>query len=277
MVKGTGSDRQTEVYVTVLTNDNYIPGVKALKRSLRSVKSKHDLVILVPKSKENELRRILQKNRIPDEHCKICTKEDLVVEYPEDLHFGEHYWANTFFKLCVAKCTEFKKIILLDSDMLITNNIDHLFARPHYSAVIAGHCGEPDYTKLNSGLMVLEPGEAFYNQLLDSIRPAMYRRYQEGNNIGDQDVFIEAYKGWEDHPELILPEIYNCFFRFVRVLARKEKIKLREISVVHFVGKEKPWSNGCFTWNNIRRCVSFIRHGRFYELSIYVKYLLYAI
>ena len=276
-MKGTGSDIQTEVYVTVLTNDNYIPGVKALKRSLRNVKSKHDLVILVPKSKEKELRNILEKNRIPDEHCTVCAKEDLEVEYPEDLHFGEHYWANTFFKLCVAQCTEFKKIILLDSDMLITNNIDHLFARPHYSAVIGGHCGEPEYTKLNSGLMVLEPGEAFYNQLLDSIRPAMYRRYQEGNNIGDQDVFIEAYKGWEDHPELILPEIYNCFFRFVRVLARKEKINLSEISVVHFVGKEKPWSNGCFTWNNIRRCVSFIRHGRFYELSIYVKYLLYAI
>ena len=30
MVKGTGSDRQTEVYITVLTNDNYIRGVKAL-------------------------------------------------------------------------------------------------------------------------------------------------------------------------------------------------------------------------------------------------------
>lgn len=31
------------------------------------------------------------------------------------------------------------------------------------------------------------------NQLLDSIKPAMYRRYQEGNNIGGQDVFIEAF------------------------------------------------------------------------------------
>ena len=59
MIKGTGSDRQTEVYITVLTNANYIRGVKALKQSLRNVKSKHDLVILVPKSKEKELRSIL--------------------------------------------------------------------------------------------------------------------------------------------------------------------------------------------------------------------------
>ena len=58
MIKGTGSGRQTEVYITVLTNANYIRGVKALKRSLRNVKSKHDLVILVPKSKEKELRSI---------------------------------------------------------------------------------------------------------------------------------------------------------------------------------------------------------------------------
>ena len=83
MIKGTGSDRQTEVYITVLTNANYIRGVKALKQSLRNVKSKHDLVILVPKSKEKELRSILEENRLPDKHCTVCAKEDIEAEYPE--------------------------------------------------------------------------------------------------------------------------------------------------------------------------------------------------
>ena len=270
------SNNNNEVYLTVLTNEDYIRGVKALKRSLKQVKSKHDLVVLVPKSKEKELVGILEKAGIPDEHCKVKVKEDIEVEYPEELHFEQHYWANTFFKLRAADCTEYKKIILLDSDMLILHNIDHLFEKPNYSAVIAGHCGEPEYLKLNSGLMVLEPSEALFNKLLDSIRPAMYRRFSEGYNIGDQDVFIEAFKGWEEHPELILPEIYNCFYRFVRVLAEQEHIRPTDISVIHFVGKVKPWSSGCFTKHNIRQCLSYIKHRQFYELKIFFRYLLDA-
>lgn len=268
--------KDKEVYLTVLTNEDYLRGVKALKRSLEHVKSKHDLVVLVPESKEKQLTDKLKKAGIPDKHCKVSVKEDIKVEYPEELHFEQHYWSNTFFKLRAADCTEYKKVILLDSDMLIQHNIDHLFDKPNYSAVIAGHCGTPEYLKLNSGLMVLEPDKTLYDRLLECIRPAMYRRFNAGYNIGDQDVFQEAFKDWEEHPELILPETYNCFFRHIRVLAEQEHITPADISVIHFVGKEKPWSSGCFTKKNIRRCLSYIKHRQFYELKIYAGYLFYA-
>ncbi len=264
------------VFMTVLTNDKYIPGVKALKRSLKLVRSKHDLVILVPQSMEISLRSKLKRNRILDKHCKMVVKKDVIVEYPKEIHFKDHYWFNTFFKLSVASCEEFDKILLLDSDMLITNNIDHLFEKPDYSAVVAGHCAVPEWVKLNSGLMVIEPRIKLYNTLMDSIKPAMYRRFNEGYNIGDQDVFQEAYKDWEKHEELQLPERYNCFFSDVRVLVNKEGINFKDISVIHFIGENKPWSNGCFTKKNIRQCLSFLRHGKFYELKILVKYLLLA-
>ncbi len=267
---------QTEVYITVLTSEDYIPGVKALKKSLQHVKSQHDLVILIPQSRQKQLMEGLKKNRIPDLHCTVCVKEDVEVSYPEELQFEEHYWSNTFFKLRVADCTEYRKVILLDSDMLIRHNIDHLFDKPHYSAVKAGHCATPEYVKLNSGLMVLEPGQALFQTLLDCIRPAVVRRYQEGYNIGDQDVFQEAFKDWNDHPELELPETYNCFFRALRILAKQEHMKMRDIAVVHFGGENKPWSYGCFTKRNFLRCLAFIRHRQFYEMKIYVEYLVYA-
>lgn len=270
------SNKQKEVYITALTNDKYIRGVKALKRSLKSVKSKHELVILVPQSKEKDLREVLEKYGVLDEHCTICVKEDVTIEYPENIKFKEHYWENTFFKISAANCTEFKKVILLDSDMLISHNIDHLFCAPNYSAVVAGQCANPEWVKLNSGLMVIEPSEELYSSLIESIKPAMYRRYNEGNNIGDQDVFQEAFKDWEIHAELKLPEIYNCFFDYVRTLASKENIKKRDISVIHFIGNNKPWSNGCFTKHNIRECLSFVKHFKFYELLIYTKYLYFS-
>lgn len=269
-------DEQTEVYLTVLTNEKYICGVKALKRSLRSVKSKHDLVILVPQSKEEILRLSLEKSRILDKNCKVCVKADVDVEYSEDMKFKEHYWSNTFFKLSAAICLEYKKVILLDSDMIILHNIDHLFHKPHYSATIAGQCANPQWDTLNSGLMVIEPSIELYCRLMDNIKPAMYRCFHKGYNFGDQDVFVEAFKDWGKHTELKLSEIYNCFFEYVRILANKEQIRLRDISVVHFIGRIKPWSNGCFTKSNIRMCLSLVKERKFYELNIYIKYLWFA-
>lgn len=104
----------------------------------------------------------------------------------------------------------------------------------------------------------------------------MYRRFQEGNNIGDQDVFQQAFMDWEEHTELLLPEIYNCFFNNVRDLVRAEQIQINDIAVVHFIGKEKPWSHGCFTKQNIRKCLSYVKHRQFYELKVFSEYLLFA-
>ena len=124
--------------------------------------------------------------------------------------------------------------------------------------------------------MVIEPSKELYNRLMESITPAMYRRFHEGNNIGDQDVFQEAYTDWEEHSELLLPEIYNCFFEDIRVLVSKEKIRLNDISVVHFAGQNKPWSNGCFTVENLLNCLYFIKHRKFYEFKVFSKYLVLA-
>lgn len=40
-------------YITVLTNLDYLPGVKALNKGLLKVKSKYPLFVLIPKDKED--------------------------------------------------------------------------------------------------------------------------------------------------------------------------------------------------------------------------------
>ena len=90
--------------------------------------------------------------------------------------------------------------------MLITQNIDNLFDRPSYSAVVAGRCNNPNWTSFNSGLMVIEPSKELFQKLLNSIEPAMYKHLKDGEPIGDQDIFNEAFIDWKEHPELELPE-----------------------------------------------------------------------
>ena len=66
-------------------------------------------------------------------------------------------------KLHVFRLTQFKKIIFLDADVLPTRPLSHLFTLPHeFSAV--PDVGWPDI--FNSGLMVLSPGEAKFNELI---------------------------------------------------------------------------------------------------------------
>ena len=265
----------SKVYMTVLSNDKYVRGVKALKRSLRSVKSKYDLVVLIPEDKSDVLTELLKKARIPDAHCRVMTQPKMDVVYPSDVHFEQHYWEHTFFKLQVAKCDMFEKIVLLDSDMLIMRNIDDLFEKPHYSAVVAGGVRHPEWVTFNSGLMVLVPSNTLYRRLADCIAPAMERCYREACNIGDQDVFQEAFPDWPDHPELSLSETYNAFFEYVYDL--RKKYPRNELRVVHFIGSTKPWSNGVITKENILRLYQTLRAREIWKFGILLKYLVFSL
>src|SRR5258708_32084772 len=70
-------------------------------------------------------------------------------------------------KLHVFRLTQFDKIIFLDADVLPVRPLSHLFALPHsFSAV--PDVGWPDI--FNSGVMVLEPGEDKFQQLMGLVR-----------------------------------------------------------------------------------------------------------
>ena len=59
------------VYMTVLSSKDYIPGVKALKKSLVKVKSQYKLVVLVPQDAEELFSTLLKEKRIIDDMCLV--------------------------------------------------------------------------------------------------------------------------------------------------------------------------------------------------------------
>ncbi len=63
------------------------------------------------------------------------------------------YGVNRYGKLAVWTLTEYDKVVYIDVDTLVLQNIDDLFLRPELAAV-------PDIystDKFSSGLMVLQP------------------------------------------------------------------------------------------------------------------------
>lgn len=261
----------SKVYMTVLSNAAYLPGVKALKRSLEAVGSRYKLVILVPEELENELGRLLESNHLLEDSCILRTAPSLRVTLPQGINENSHYWNNTFFKLRAAGCTEFSKIVLLDCDMLVQHNLDCLFDAPNYSAVVAGQAVHPEWTGLNSGLMVLEPSEELMNTLLAGIEPTIQKCRKAGVNVGDQDVFKFIFPDWHDHRELVLPEKYNVYFCDYTETCRVRGYTAEDIHVVHFVGKTKPWHR--FSLRNYYHLFRMAVLARFEEMKIYFHYV----
>lgn len=155
------------------------------------------------------------------------------------------YWKETLFKLKVFDLTQFDKIVFLDSDMIALRNLDHLFEMPHMSCVAAGQELHPEWVKLNSGLMVIEPNHEEYLGLEGLIESVYKERTAEGLGMGDQDV-IQAYYDelWQRSEQLHLSGVYNTMLGYAGYLHKSGKIKgLNDIYVYHFAGKEKPWRN----------------------------------
>ena len=130
--------------------------------------------------------------------------------------------------------------------MLITENLDHLFGKKHFSAVNAGGFVNI-WRDLNSGLLVFNPSKELFNELINIL--------ENGSDWeGDQDILQKYDTRWSEKKELNLGYQYNMFvtdiidaknyLSFTLIENIKEinnypKSK-NNIKVVHYAN-HKPW------------------------------------
>lgn len=228
-------------YLTVITTDEYLEGVLVLNQSLLNVHSKFPLTVLATKKVSNNVKNIIKKNGI--ELINIPSKINISKEiFNGNIKNGFSHWNDTLDKLYIFELTQFDKIVYLDSDMIVLENIDKLFNYPHMSAVVAGksYPGNYEWVKLNSGCMVIKPEEGLSHKLIEII-PKVSRKKEF---FGDQDIIQEYYNTWEYDKDKILDETYNIFFCYMEYYIKKLEYDLKgnnSIKIVHFTGSEKPW------------------------------------
>ena len=138
-------------------------------------------------------------------------------------------------------------------------------------------CLREDWLYLNSGLMVIEPDIEVLNSLL-SLAPIVIKEFRDkGETVGDQDVIKRFCVDWNKKAELHLDEGYNLFADYITFYIRKwgyswNGKKGKPISVVHFIGRMKPWMKKSFrNWCWIIK-TSIVNP---YYLKAYRKYLSY--
>lgn len=212
-------------YVTILSSENFKPGVKALFKGIRKFSDK-DFVVFTG-------------NQISEKTCAELKKLGMHIIKEEEPGFDEGVigekqakdrWNKTLFKFVIFKDYGYDKLVYLDSDLLIRGSLDELFEKPNWSAV-PDKAFYPECSRggLNAGVMVLEPSKETYEELIKRVE--VVSKKQE--IFGDQDVINEYLSDWEEKDNLHLSEEYNKCFYSVR--------GCKEPKVVHFIFEDKPW------------------------------------
>jgi len=235
---------KSNAFVTVLYGNNvYMSGAIVLGYTLMRTKTTYDRIILVTPDVSAEyigyLRNVYThviKISYVDVNPTIFLKSDT-------------RFRDVFTKLACLELIAYEKIILLDLDMIVCKNIDHLFKLDPPAACIKHHnlpYGQKidpkmicDGTKLvgsiNAGLMLLKPDLAEWNEIKTDIKNNTYlQKYK----YPEQDYLSLRYcDKWTSIT-------FNYNFQFGLTHRVKQLgYKISDIYVIHYSSSYKPWND----------------------------------
>lgn len=220
-----------KAYVTTLTHgDAYAPGVEALGQSLIATGTKEPMVLMVTADVSRHA-----KDRLAAQGWTLRHIETVKNPTPAKQQLFPRF-DKVFTKLRAWELEELDKVVLLDADMVVRQNLDHLFERPELSAA-------PDFLlpdRFNSGTMVLEPSR---DKLARMLRQLAEAPTYDG---GDQGFLNSFFGDWYTGPgERRLPTWYNLpnfIYQFMLGHPSLRREAEREAKVIHYL-VQKPWQS----------------------------------
>ncbi|KAJ1445820.1 nucleotide-diphospho-sugar transferase [Pelagophyceae sp. CCMP2097] len=217
-----------DAFVTLLTNDGFSPGAEALLFSLRKTTTKATLVVLVTPEVSARVRRVL--GRAADSVVDV-----LPISNPHATHVAG--WADAgFTKLRIWQQTQFDRIVYVDADAVVVDNIDELFALDVAFAA-APDVFPPD--KFNAGVLVIKPCLETFARLEAAI-PLL-----PSHDGGDTGFLNSFFPDWFASPASCrLAFGYNAqrtLHWFTHSSNPGYWDSISPLKVVHFSSSPKPW------------------------------------
>lgn len=233
------------IFLTYLSNDRDYKGALTLNYMLKKYNSQYKLACIILENVSSNVINILQQNNIILYRYSL-TETLKIFNYDENFinHLVNKHYYGKFF---IYDLTIYDKIIYLDTDLLIRENIDHLFLKDCsenkcYMTYDTEYNSENNDILLrtntfNSGVVILQPNkEICYNFYL-------YLKMIYENNVGalktDQDVF-EIMNNNNFINVQHLEYKYNCPGMASKYFTRNNF--LDDIVIIHFTLSPKPWN-----------------------------------
>ena len=231
-------------YVTILYGNNiYLTGALVLGYSLMKTNTKLDRIVMVTPDVSSEYRTYLREvytHVIAIDYMEVS----LNIFSEKDTRF-----INVFTKLECLSLVQYEKIILLDLDMIIARNIDHLFKLKAPAACIKRFyvpygkpipptmiCSEEKLVgSINAGLMLLKPDLTE----LDAIKSDIATNNQiNAFKYPEQDYLSLRYcDKWTS-----ITFNYNYQFGLTNRV-KKCRYTIDDIYVIHYSSSYKPWND----------------------------------
>ena len=227
-------------YITLLTDDSYVYGVVLLLESLKKVKSKYPLIVLVTKNVSQATQEILRQLYINFIIIDNIDIPENIKNHNDSINpIMSSIWINCFAKFKIFDLIEFKKIVFLDADIMVLKNIDHLFTLPHMTAALDGEYFDlwPNWPHFNSGCLVIEPNHDLFLNILNFAHTVNVQDLDYV--VADQEILNLYYNNWINKKELQLNKYYNIFAPYIQE-KQIEDIK-NNCYFIHYTGR-KPWA-----------------------------------
>lgn len=227
-------------FVTLLYGEDFVLGVRVLGQSIRDTKTSSDLVLIVTgkisasslKSLQSDGWRIRQVSEIANP-----------AKGPQTSGFPAKF-SSVYTKLSIFNLVEYKKIVYLDADTIMTRNSDALFNCPGFCATLRHS------ERLNSGVMVVTPSSDRYEDMMLKIN--LLPSYTGGDQGFLNAYFDDFMNGFVFNPNrsyekteyetMRLPTRFNADIGLYVLNSNRWMIPEDKISVVHFtLGPIKPW------------------------------------
>jgi len=224
------------------TKGDYQLGLRALAVSLLESKMHHVAFVAV----------IPQTYRLSPDTIKMMDNMNAIVytahrfsELIPEVYHGKRRWIPTFSKLHIWNLTQFEKVLFLDADQLVMENMIDLFLMPelttagdyYYFQICGGH-----FPTVSSGVLIIEPNSKTFQDVVDLLRPEQNKDGWRWGG-GDQDLikfyFTEKMNRTRgEHFITYLPPTYTMF---IAQCACEEHI-YDHPKVIHFTYNfPKPW------------------------------------
>ena len=236
-------------YMSLFSHNEYIYPLLALMCSWKQTQPKYPYYLLVTDNISEENKEIVQSigyhiievdEWLPQSYKMMCAQ---VPSERKDF-WGWHGaseedkgWRHTFTKFKAFSLTQFDKILLLDCDILILQNMDELFNYPSISSVSwwdGNFC---------SGCLLFEPNQKLWQQLEKFSNE--YERTNQGFPYDDymvlKDFFAKDVLNTRGHL-FKKTDFFNLFdFKDHR---SESAYQIQNIRCIHMTGQIKPWQRG---------------------------------
>ncbi len=290
---------KTDCALVLAANEYYVPYLSALLYSIyanRNLNKNYDIIVL--NSDITEFSQITINKMIGNSErfsIRFIDMSDIMKQYP-DMPVHGHFKPETYYRFFILDIMpKYKKVLYLDSDMIVCDDISKLY-NENVEGFLIGGCKDVDSAGLYNGYQITK--KSYIDQILKIKEP--YNYFQAGTLLFNLYELRKAFTSKDliefallRHWELLDQDVLNYFcqdhvkylnmkwnymidmngIREKEIISRAPAQLIREYksaqkvpSIIHYAGPEKPW-----LWPGCDKAFEFWYYARktpFYEIAL---------